>query len=151
MESYLQIQRLRFGERINWNFYIADDFDTSAYHMLPLLLQPIVENSVSHGLKEMDQNGHIIIIVETREEKLLITVNDDGKGMSPKQVEELNLSINEKRQEDDEKGVASIGLYNINQRIRFFYGSDYGLTIRSNQGKGTSVELRLPINVQNVQ
>ena len=106
---------------------------------------------MSHGLREMDQNGHIIIIVETREEELLITVNDDGKGMSPKQVEELNLSINEKRQEDDEKGVASIGLYNINQRIRFFYGSDYGLTIRSNQGKGTSVELRLPINVQNVQ
>ena len=105
----------------------------------------------------MDQNGHISIIVEPEGEKLLITVNDDGKGMSPQQVEELNHSINEKRREDDEKGVESIGLYNINQRIRYLYGSDYGLTIRSNQGKGTSVELRLPINtqartnVQNVQ
>ncbi len=157
VESYLQIQRLRFGDRINWNFYIAEDFDTSKYYLLPLLLQPIVENAVSHGLKDMDQNGHISIIVEPEGEKLLITVNDDGKGMSPQQVEELNYSINEKRQEDDEKGVESIGLYNINQRIRYLYGSDYGLTIRSNQGKGTSVELRLPINtqartnVQNVQ
>ncbi|WP_026516191.1 sensor histidine kinase [Butyrivibrio sp. MC2021] len=157
VESYLQIQRLRFGDRINWNFYIAEDFDISKYYLLPLLLQPIVENAVSHGLKDMDQNGHISIIVESEEEKLLITVNDDGKGMSPEQVEKLNFSINEKRQEDDEKGVESIGLYNINQRIKYFYGSDYGLTIRSNQGKGTSVELRLPINtqartnVQNVQ
>ena len=157
VESYLQIQRLRFGDRINWNFYIAEDFDTSKYYMLPLLLQPIVENAVSHGLKDMDQNGHISIIVETEGEKLLITVNDDGKGMSPEQVEALNSSINKKRQEDDEKGVESIGLYNINQRIKYYYGGDYGLTIRSNQGKGTSVELRLPINtqaqanVQNVQ
>ena len=138
VESYLQIQRLRFGDRINWNFYIAEDFDTSKYYLLPLLLQPIVENAVSHGLKDMDQNGHISIIVEAEGEK-------------------LNASINEKRQEDDEKGVESIGLYNINQRIKYYYGSDYGLTIRSNQGKGTSVELRLPINtqartnVQNVQ
>ena len=157
VESYLQIQRLRFGDRINWNFYIAEDFDTSKYYMLPLLLQPIVENAVSHGLKDMDQNGHISIIVETEGEKLLITVNDDGKGMSPEQVEALNSSINKKRQEDDEKGVESIGLYNINQRIKYYYGGDYGLTIRSNQGKGTSVELRMPINtqaqanVQNVQ
>lgn len=155
VESYLQIQRLRFGDRINWNFYIAEDFDTSKYYMLPLLLQPIVENAVSHGLKDMDQNGHISIIVETEGQKLLITVNDDGKGMSTKQVEDLNFSINKKRQEDDEKGVESIGLYNINQRIKYYYGGDYGLTIRSNQGKGTSVELRLPINtqayVQNVQ
>ena len=105
----------------------------------------------------MDQNGHISIIVEPEGENILITVNDDGKGMSPEQVEKLNASINVKRQEDDEKGVASIGLYNINQRIKYYYGNDYGLTIRSNQGKGTSVELRLPIdtqvrtNVQNVQ
>lgn len=157
VESYLQIQRLRFGERINWNFYIAKDFDTAGYHLLPLLLQPIVENAVSHGLKDMDQNGHISIIVEAEREKLLITVNDDGKGMSHEQVENLNFSINQKRQEDDEKAVESIGLYNINQRIKFFYGAEYGLTIRSNPGKGTSVELRLPINtqarinVQNVQ
>ncbi len=157
IENYLQIQRLRFGNRINWNFFIAEDFDTSKYCLLPLLLQPIVENSISHGLKEMDQNGHISIIVEPEGENILITVNDDGKGMSPEQVEKLNASINVKRQEDDEKGVASIGLYNINQRIKYYYGNDYGLTIRSNQGKGTSVELRLPIdtqvrtNVQNVQ
>jgi two-component system sensor histidine kinase YesM len=149
VDSYMQIQRLRFGEKVNWNFYIAEDFDPKQYHILPLLLQPIVENAVSHGLKDMDRNGHVSVIVEYErgeepDRKLLITVNDDGLGMSPKEVDELNKSLEIKKSETDEKGAGSIGLYNIHQRIKLYYGEGYGLLIRSQEGKGTSVVLALP-------
>ena len=149
VDSYMQIQRLRFGEKVNWNFYIAEDFDPKKYPILPLLLQPIVENAVSHGLKDMDRNGHVSVIVEYErgddpERKLLITVNDDGLGMSPEEEEELNKSLNIKRADTDERGAGSIGLYNINQRIKLYYGEEYGLLIRSQEGKGTSAVLSLP-------
>jgi two-component system sensor histidine kinase YesM len=175
VESYLQIQRLRFGEKVNWNFYIAEDVDTEGYRILPLLIQPIVENAISHGLKEMDKNGHISIVAEyeskiknkksnndienteesveneayeEEERQLIITINDDGKGMSEEEVAALNESLDEKRNDKDGKGAASIGLYNIHQRIKLHYGEKYGMTIRSQEGKGTSVELRLPENTK---
>ena len=149
IDSYMQIQRLRFGEKVNWNYYIAEGFKPEEYHILPLLLQPIVENAIGHGLKDMDRNGHVSVIVEyersdDEDRKLLITVNDDGLGMSPEEIEKLNRSLEIKRSDTDEKGASSIGLYNIHQRIKLYYGEEYGLTIRSNQGKGTSVVLRLP-------
>lgn len=164
VESYLQIQRLRFGEKVSWNFYIDGEFDPEKYHILPLLLQPIVENAITHGLKDMDRNGHVSIIVEydmknrnsmedesglklsetTDKRKLLITINDDGKGMTQEEVERLNASLSEKRVEGDEKAARSIGLYNIHQRIKLVCGDEYGMTIRAQEGKGTSVELRLP-------
>ena len=164
VESYLQIQRLRFGEKVSWNFYIDGEFDPEKYHILPLLLQPIVENAITHGLKDMDRNGHVSIIVEydmknrnsmedesglklsetTDKRKLLITINDDGKGMTQEEVERLNASLSEKRVEGDEKAAQSIGLYNIHQRIKLVCGDEYGMTIRAQEGKGTSVELRLP-------
>lgn len=175
VESYLQIQRLRFGEKVNWNFYIAEDVNTEEYRILPLLIQPIVENAISHGLKEMDKNGHISIVAEyeskiknkksnndienteesveneayeEEERQLIITINDDGKGMSEEEVAALNESLDEKRNDKDGKGAASIGLYNIHQRIKLHYGEKYGMTIRSQEGKGTSVELRLPENTK---
>ncbi len=145
VDSYMQIQRLRFGEKVNWNFFIEEDFRTEEYHILPLLLQPIVENAIGHGLKDMDRNGHVSVIIEHDDAgKLLITVNDDGLGMTPEEVERLNASLNEKRTDSDEKGAANIGLYNIHQRIRLYYGDEYGLSIRSQEGKGTSVALSLP-------
>lgn len=150
VESYLQIQRLRFGEKVAWNFYISDDVKPDEYEILPLLIQPIVENAISHGLKDMDKNGHISIVAEYESKNkengndLIITINDDGKGLNEEEVAALNKSLNEKRNEDDGKGAVSIGLYNIHQRIKLHYGEQYGLTIRSREGKGTSVELRLP-------
>ncbi|WP_408069879.1 sensor histidine kinase [Butyrivibrio sp. JL13D10] len=171
VESYLQIQRLRFGEKVGWNFYISDEVQPDKYEILPLLIQPIVENAISHGLKDMDKNGHISIVAEyeskikknkgnnevenaseavenevenSDDRQLIITINDDGKGMSEEEVISLNRSLEEKRSDHDGKGAASIGLYNIHQRIKLHYGEQYGLTIRSNKGKGTSVELRLP-------
>ena len=83
------------------------------------------------------------------ERQLIITINDDGKGLNEEEVAALNKSLDEKRNENDGKGAASIGLYNIHQRIKLHYGENYGLTIRSREGKGTSVELRLPENTKN--
>ena len=117
----------------------------------------------------MDRNGHVSVIIEYEKpvhketqivdnytdseeklpenetpRKLLITINDDGIDMDPETVSKLNHSLEEKRTEDDGKGAGSIGLYNIQQRIHLYYGGDYGITVRSNEGKGTSVVLTLP-------
>lgn len=140
VKTYLQIQRMRFGDRINWDFYLDEDIDLKRYHILPLLIQPVVENTIVHGLEGISKNGHVSIILEKEnEERLVITVRDNGVGIEEERLVQIQENLNKKK-----NGIASIGLYNINQRIKVRYGEPYGVQIRSGRLKGTSVSLTLP-------
>ena len=135
--SYMAIQKLRFGDRINYNLEIPKDFDTSRYQILPILLQPIVENSIVHGLRNNEGDGYISIEISTDyREKLRVVISDNGKGMSETQLQLFNNKI---EQNDSE----SIGLYNINQRIKLFYGNKFGFRISCENG--TKIEINLPL------
>ena len=140
VKTYLQIQKLRFGDRVNWNFYLDDDVDLEQYRILPLLIQPVVENAIVHGLEGVAENGHISIILEKEKEQILITIRDNGDGMDEERLSQLRKNINKRKKDDS----ASIGLYNINQRIKARYGVSYGMQIKSERFKGTSVTLVLP-------
>lgn len=140
VKTYLQIQKLRFGDRVNWNFYLDDDMDLKNYRILPLLIQPVVENAIVHGLEGVAEDGHISIILEKEKDELLITVRDNGDGMDEERLEQLRKNINKRKKDDS----VSIGLYNINQRIKARYGAAYGMQIKSERFKGTSVTLVLP-------
>ncbi len=142
---YLQIQKQRFGDRVNWDFYLDESIDRKHYPILPLLIQPVVENAIIHGLENMQGGGHISIILEKDNKELSITVRDNGAGIAPEHLAKLRESL-EKDSNDD---GSSIGLFNINQRIKARYGNEYGVQIKSVLFNGTSVTLILPAEPEN--
>ncbi|MBO4783015.1 MAG: histidine kinase [Lachnospiraceae bacterium] len=141
IENYIRIIKFRFAERISYELKVEDDIDTKAYSILPLLLQPIVENSVSHGL-EMVENGRLIITVsEGAEETIKVVIKDDGIGMNPGTLRGVRLKIDRL----DQVPAHNIGLFNINKRIKLFYGDRYGIEIDSEENVGTCVTVTIPM------
>ena len=141
VRTYLSIQQIRFGW-LDYTIRIDRRLDPGHYQILPLLIQPIVENSISHGLKEKGENGHIIIKVSRSEDDLLVTdVFDNGVGMTPGQLADVLDHIDVPQPESDH----GVGLYNISNRVHLFYGEQYGLTIQSRAGAGTLVTLTIPL------
>lgn len=141
--NYLSIQKLRFGDRINYEICISPEVDPETYPILPLLLQPVVENAVVHGLESISGVGILRISIERTENgHMQITVSDNGIGMTARELAE----IREKLEQSGQTPQSGIALYNIRQRIRLRYGEGYGLTVESSQGEGTTVILDLPGN-----
>lgn len=141
VEVYLSIQKLRFGDRVNYIIQYSEQMNLAEYKILPLLLQPVVENAVIHGLERNKMNGQIIInISKTADNLLIIKITDNGNGMNTDQLKELNNRINLSSLDS----ASSIGLYNINQRIKLLYGAEYGITFTSQLNDGTTVTLTIP-------
>ena len=135
---YLKIQQYRFGERIQYEIEMPPEL--MHIRILPLILQPIVENSIVHGLEVKEGIGHILIAISREGSDLLILVEDDGVGMEKEQLETLRSNMNRK----NENGT-HIGMQNVNQRIHLRYGETYGLELDSASGVGTRVKIRIPI------
>lgn len=138
VDFYLSIQKLRFGDRINYALRVAPEVDTQSITILPLLLQPVVENAVVHGLETVAGPGMITVEVTRTGNALRIDVRDDGSGMTPEQLEAIRQTL-----ASPEQPQSSIALYNIARRIRLRYGEGCGLTVESELGKGTCVSLHL--------
>jgi two-component system sensor histidine kinase YesM len=138
-ESYVYIQNIKNNDKLKLVFDI--DEELQELKILKLILQPIVENSINHGLKNKPGSGEIRISAIIKENKLVVTVRDDGVGISEEKVERILYA-------DDENGrhkYNGIGLNNIHERLKIKYGSDYGLSIESEEGKGTKVDIILPV------
>lgn len=138
MEDYISIEKYKYGN-FNASFYIEDDL-YSAY-IPKMILQPIVENAIFHGLGQKNEKGNIKIKAEKDNGSLLIKVIDDGIGIKEDKLNEINKVLEDINQE----GSEHIGLANVHQRIVFKYGEDYGLKVKSNNSLGTEVELRFPL------
>ena len=142
IEIYLIIQKMRFSERVNYEFIIEENLCLEDYEILPLLLQPIVENAINHGLEEVEKYGLVTIRVATKDDEfLLIDIEDNGTGIDEDTLDALTKKLNT----PNVFYKSSIGLHNISQRIRLYYGEKYGMTIKSRVGKGTLVSLVLPL------
>jgi len=139
VKSYLQIQKFRYRERINFSIQYEDD-EIREGKILPMTIQPIVENSVIHGIESKQRDGRISISLAKKDGCLIITVEDNGSGMSRERLQELILSLDEV---EDASG-SRIGLKNVHQRIRLFYGDKYGLRIDSVENEGTRIEIIMP-------
>lgn len=131
--TYVKIQNFRFDGRIHLTVEIPEELMDKK--MLKLTLQPIVENSISHGISA-DEEGEESITVRARveEEDLIIEVEDDGKGMTKEQLENI-LKVDENN--------SHYAVFNIHDRIRLKYGEGYGLRYESTVGKGTIVTIRI--------
>ncbi|MCR4735668.1 MAG: histidine kinase [Treponema sp.] len=141
IQNYLNIQHFRFGERVSYD--IVTTCDVQNIMILPLLIQPIVENSFLHGLENRVSGGFIYIFITNdvnEPDDILITVKDNGCGMDSDKIDSLMEKMNNPELHDESH---SIGLTNVNSRIKLFYGEKYGLTIESEVGEGTSVIIRI--------
>lgn len=142
--DYISIQSIRFNQRFTFRLHIPESM--RSLKVLKLILQPIVENSFSHGLLNC-QFGHLISIFGfTFDTYFYLYVVDDGKGMAPEQLQALNDSLMEEPEfkELGHRTSQSIGLKNINTRIELYYGKGYGLFAESKPGKGTLIRIKLP-------
>ncbi len=141
--TYLQIQQLRFEDRVNYQVNIEPGLDMEDFQMLPLILQPIVENAIIHGLEKREKDGKIWIAIYTYEKCLLcIDISDNGGGMTQETLEMVRHRVEYYQRE---RNTSSIALYNINRRIKLNYGSGYGVSVDSTYGEGTRVSIVLPI------
>ncbi|MDO4303906.1 MAG: histidine kinase [Bacillota bacterium] len=137
VENYLAIQKLRFGEKFDSCLEVAPQIQLAQLYILPLLLQPVVENALLHGLEEKEANGRIVISIYRQQDFINIDVSDNGCGMDEKELSELQKNIEIK----DMSRSKSIGLYNINQRMKLSYGEDCGIQIYSAVNEGTTIRL----------
>ena len=133
-ESYLLIQKFRYKNQFTYHFTV----DESCLHCLcnKITLQPIIENSITHGLDLLVDPGHIEIEVCADGKDILFKVTDDGIGMSQEQVAELL-----KNEPSDRTGI---GIKNVNDRLRIYFGPQYGMSIDSVPDEGTTVTIRMP-------
>ena len=133
-ESYLQIQKYRYKNRFTYRFEV--DPGCLDYLCNKITLQPIIENAINHGLDLMVEEGHITVQVCPDGQDILFRVRDDGVGMSPEQV----AAILNKGPSDR----TGIGIKNVNDRLKIYFGKQYGLRIDSVPDEGTCVEIRMP-------
>lgn len=138
IENYLEIQAMRFGD--HFSYTIAVDPGLDDYKVFPLLIQPIVENAIVHGLEPKEQRGHLTLTVREQEDDIIIAVTDNGVGMTTKRLLEVRQGLTV----TDHLNGRRIGIRNVHQRMMLYYGQDYGLTIESTKNVGTTMTLRLP-------
>ncbi len=137
VESYLKIQQYRFGDKISFQIQILCEINK--FQILPLMIQPIVENAFVHGLESKEGQGEIKITIY-EDVYLKIEVKDNGVGIKEEDLSRLNDSLDT----DVIRDKSSIGLSNVNQRIKLLYGVEYGISITSKLHEGTKVIIALP-------
>ena len=136
-KSYLAIQSIRYKDaiRVRWDY----EESVLRYGTIKLLLQPFLENSIYHGIKELGKPGEIAVSLRAAEETLLIEIADTGIGIRPDQLAKLREQL-----EKTDEHFEHIGLFNTNRRIKLTFGEAYGFTVESEEGVGTRVFITLP-------
>lgn len=125
LKVYIEILRIRFGDSIRFNWRI----DRNLYdcNIVKMCLQPVVENAINHGLRPKEYHGNVTISAYYQENRLCVSVENDGLGISPAEIK----SLNEKLQTGVGFDESKVGLRNVNERIKLIYGKEYGVSISS--------------------
>ena len=141
VKNYIYIQHIRYKDR----FDIIYDIDESLLKQAvpKLIIQPIVENAIIHGIENSKNKNLLYISVKRETECIIIIVKDTGIGMTDEKVSEL-LKEPLNAEGDEQKAHTNLGLYAVHKRIQLMYGDLYGLTVQSQAGEGTTVTLHIP-------
>lgn len=137
--SYLEIQQYRYRDILEFEINIPKEL--SGIPVPKLSIQPLAENALYHGIKNRRGKGKILIEGREEEDALVLTVSDNGQGMTPERLHEVQEAIRTGER-------AGFGLAAVAERIALYYGPGYGMKIFSEEGKGTTVEIRLGKNIQ---
>lgn len=153
VENYFMIQHYRFGDKLQLEIHFLDEEEQIRNLFIPkLTLQPIVENSIFHGIEKKVGGGKITITFDQTETNLLVSIKDTGIGMSEDEVAELNKSLNETTYKTEYQTIkraegkthTGIAMKNVSRRIKLYFGEDYGLRVYSIMGLGTTVKVTVP-------
>lgn len=131
LETYLYIEKTRFGDRLQVEYDLAEELELL---IPPLILQPLVENAVRHGLMDNIAGGLVTISIQRQGDEAVFTITDNGVGMDTERLEEILK---------EQPSAGGIAVWNINQRLKLLYGRE--LMINSHMGQGTRVSFRLPL------
>jgi two-component system sensor histidine kinase YesM len=152
VENYFIIQQYRFENKFNFSIkYDEADKDILNYMLPKLTIQPIVENSIFHGLETKVGKGNISIRVTTTAKRLIISISDDGVGIDKAALDILNynmhhcLNQSQVKEQSMSQRHTGIAVVNVNMRIKLLFGDEYGITISSTKGLGTDVEIILAL------
>lgn len=137
VKSYLTIQKMRYKDKLE--FAIQVDPAIYGVHIVKLVLQPLVENAIYHGLKYKESRGLLTVTGYQRGQDAVIEIADDGVGMDPETIER----IFEKHKVNYHSN--GVGVYNVQRRLSMYYGKEYGLRYKSEKGKGTTVTVVIPM------
>jgi two-component system sensor histidine kinase YesM len=139
-ECYLQIQKFRYKNQFNYS--IEADPECLSYYCNKIMLQPMIENAIYHGLDRMVDEGAILIRIFWEGKDIVMEVEDNGIGMTPQQCEDiLQIERKERKVSGDQIGI---GIKNVHDRIRIYFGEPYGIVIESEEDVGTKVIIRIP-------
>jgi len=136
--NYLTIQQMRYKDKLEYEIDVAPDIQKE--EIINLVLQPLVENALYHGIKYKGSKGKITIRGFREEDRIVIQISDDGNGMD----EETLLNIMDKSKANE--GTGGVGVYNVHTRLQLYYGEDYGLHFESALGQGTTVTVTIPLH-----
>lgn len=136
---YMQLQNLRFQDQINFNVEVEEEIKN--YKIIKTIFQPIIENSIQHGIMEKsEKNGTISITAEANNSDIIFRISDDGIGMDQNRVDNILKNYIDK----NDSNLNGYGVYNVHKRIQHYYGKNYGLKYSSQLGEGTVVEIKIP-------
>lgn len=136
-QSYMNIQQIRYKNKFSVDFQV--DPSLYDYCTVKLILQPILENAINYGVREMDDCGEIIVKGKKEKGNIILSVEDNGLGMSQEEVEFVLTDSNRIH-----KHGSGVGLVNINSRIKILFGKEYGLIVESEPDEGTRVSICIP-------
>ncbi len=140
LKNYCNIQKLRYGGKFNIIYNM--DENLMDFKIPKLVLQPIVENSIFHGIQPKSGIGTIRVSAIMIISRIILTIEDDGVGMDEKRIREVLLE-----DYSSEEGFTKVGIVNVNRRIKHYFGDEYGLSIESRLNQGCKVEISIPIEM----
>lgn len=143
--SYLTIQQMRYYDILSYEIDVAEEL--YPYPILAMTLQPLIENAIYHGIKNKREMGKIRVTGQfDHEQYILLTVEDNGVGMTLEQMQRVRdgllLSVENASVEQEHQG--GYGLFNVHQRIRLYFGEQYGIVLESTYGEGSKVSVKIP-------
>ncbi|MDR1019094.1 MAG: histidine kinase [Lachnospiraceae bacterium] len=142
-DNYIYIMNVRFSGQFSYEKTI--DNRLVNFSMPSMILQPLVENSINHGIREMEEGGKICVKLYSENDSIMLVVSDNGKGITDDEIEKI---MEGKEQEDNSKNSSGIGLQNVISRLRGYYGSDDVFTIRQGSVGGTESVIKIPMNLE---
>ncbi|WP_460326973.1 sensor histidine kinase [Paenibacillus sp. YSY-4.3] len=144
VRSYLEIQKFRYEDRLNYELVI--DRKLEGIFMPPLIIQPLVENAVVHGVENKEDGVHVQLLIHAVDDHAEIVIQDDGMGMTLERLEEVRHSMAEAHTAVNNR----IGLSNVQQRLTMTFGDRHGLNITSEYGKGTVISFTIPLKREKI-
>ena len=135
--AYLHIQKTRYEDKLD--YCLNYDKNLNNIYLPKLLIQPLIENSIYHGIKPMDRKGLITIDIYSQADNIIMVIEDNGRGMDKENLDKLKLNL------DKSISTDNYGLYNVNERLKNHYDNRYSIQIDSKLNYGTKISIKIPM------